>query len=185
MAADLLSPSSKEHRSRAPTSVSFALITCSGSRYMAMMEGKAFSDESGELAKALIEAMGHRVTFRSLVPNSKDILKAELLKAVQSPEVDMVLVLGGSGLSSRDISVEVLESLWEKSIPGFGEFFRRLSYERIGLAAMLSRASGGIVNRKAVFILPGSSDAVELALRNIILPEAGHIILHLRESPQA
>jgi molybdenum cofactor biosynthesis protein B len=148
-----------------------------------MMEGKAYSDESGELARSLIEESGNRVVFRSLVPNSKDDLKAQLLKAVGNPEVDMVLVLGGTGLSSRDISVEVLESLWEKSIPGFGELFRRLSFEKVGLASMLSRASAGIVNRKAVFILPGSPDAVEVALKNIILPEAGHIVLHLKENP--
>lgn len=177
------SGSTREHRSRAPKSVNFALIMCSGTRYRAMIEGKAFSDESGELAETLIREMGHKVVLKALVPNSKDALRAELLKAVGSPEVDLVFVVGGTGLSGRDISVEVLDSLSEKSIPGFGEFFRKLSYEKVGLAAMLSRASAGIVGRKAVFVVPGSSEAVGLSLRGLILPEAGHIVLHLRESP--
>lgn len=175
--------STREHRLRAPQTVNFALITCSGARHRAKVEGRALSDESGEAAKALIEEAGHKVVFRSLVPNSREALKAELLKCVGSPEVDLVFVTGGTGLSARDISVEVLESLSQKSIPGFGEFFRRLSYEEVGLATMLSRAAAAVVDGKAVFVVPGSPEAVRLSLRRLIIPEAGHMVLHLRESP--
>jgi len=139
------------------------------------------TDESGDLAADLVARFGHRIVGRSLVPNVAEDLRRVVLEATKRDDVDVVAVLGGTGLSRRDISVEVAQSLVEKSIPGFGELFRRLSHDVIGLAAMLSRAAAGTVSGKAVFVIPGSSQAVALAFEKIILPEAGHLVHHIRE----
>jgi len=177
----VLSKSVEEHRRRAPSSVGVFLITCSSTRYAALREGRELPDESGDLAAELVARFGHRVVGRSLVPNVAEELKRTVLEVARGGNVDIVAVLGGTGLSPRDISVETVESMFEKSIPGFGEFFRRLSYEAVGLAAMLSRAVAGTVLGKAVFVTPGSSQAVTLAFEKIILPEAGHLVHHIRE----
>ncbi|MEM2905456.1 MAG: molybdenum cofactor biosynthesis protein B [Candidatus Bathyarchaeia archaeon] len=176
-----MSQSVQEHRRRAPSSVGVFLITCSSTRYSALREGHAVPDESGDLAAELVTRFGHRVVGRVLVPNVAEDLRKTVLEASRTESVDLIVVLGGTGLSARDISVETVQSMFEKSIPGFGELFRRLSYEAVGLAAMLSRAVAGTISGKAVFVTPGSSQAVALAFEKIILPEVGHLVHHIRE----
>jgi len=176
-----LSNTAAEHRRKAPEKTGFAVITCSSTRHKALKEGRSLSDESGDLASALIIEAGHRVILRSLVPNREADLRKAVQEAIERKDVNVVFVTGGTGLSPRDITVETLETLLEKPIPGFGELFRRLSYEEVGLAAMLTRASAGAIHGKALFAVPGSPHAVQLALKKVILPEVGHIVLHLGE----
>ena len=94
----------------------------------------------------------------------------------QGLELEVILTLGGTGISSRDVTVEAVSNLFDKRIEGFGELFRRLSYEDIGEAAMLSRAIAGTVSGKVVFCLPGSKNAIELAMQRLILPALGHAL---------
>ena len=137
------------------------------------------TDVGGALAERLLMGAGHAVTCRYLVPDEpeaiREVIERELAR-VGADAVDLVVTTGGTGIGPRDGTVEVVEALLDKTLDGFGELFRQLSYQQIGSAAMLSRAVGGLVGRAFVFALPGSPHAVELALKELILPELGHLL---------
>jgi molybdopterin adenylyltransferase len=154
-------------------SLGFALVTASDSR-------SAAQDRSGALARELVEGAGHRIAGAVLVADEVAALRHAVEAALARGEVDVVLVAGGTGLAPRDVTVEALSPLFEKPIDGFGEIFRRLSYDEIGPAAMLSRAAAGTVGVKALFLLPGSPAAVRLALEALILPEIAHLLSQAR-----
>lgn len=164
----------QEHRREAQESVhGFALLTVSDTR-------NERTDKGGELLAALVGGAGHRVASRGLVRDDIGEIRAEVKAALALPEVDVVLVTGGTGLAPRDLTVEAVAPLFEKEIPGFGELFRMLSFAEIGAAAMLSRAAAGLVSGRAVFLLPGSPAAVELALSRLVLPEIAHLLAQAR-----
>ena len=102
---------------------------------------------------------------------------------MQNENVGAVVVCGGTGIAPKDVTIETVTSMLRKVLPGFGELFRKLSYDTIGSAAIMSRAVAGIANGKAVFCIPGSIEAVRLCLDKLILPEAGHLVKHAREKP--
>lgn len=163
-----------EHRrSAGGPDLGFALVTASDSRVAA-------DDRSGALARELVEAAGHRVAAAEVVPDEAAPLRRAVEAALARAEVDVVVATGGTGLAPRDVTVEAVSPRFDKAIDGFGEIFRRLSYDEIGAAAMLSRATAGLVGRKAVFLLPGSPAAVRLALRSLILPEIAHLLAQAR-----
>ncbi|KKG01255.1 MogA/MoaB family molybdenum cofactor biosynthesis protein [Methanosarcina mazei] len=171
------------HKKDAKKSFSFALITISTSRYEKYGNPASPDDAedlSGKVMKELIEAAGNRVFFYRLVPDEKDSLLASFFAALDSP-ADIVITSGGTGLAPKDLTIESIDPLFEKEIPGFGELFRYKSLEEIGTSVILTRASAGVIKGKAVFCLPGSPNAVKLALSKIIIPEAGHIVRHVRE----
>ena len=107
-------------------------------------------------------------------------IQAAVLRAVATADVDLVLTTGGTGIAPRDVTFPALTRLFDSEIPGFGELFRWLSYREIGSAAILSRATGGIVKGKVVLALPGSPKALRLAMDEIILKEAGHLVSQAR-----
>jgi len=163
-----------EHREIAGTPrFGVALVTASDSR-------KGGDDRSGALARQLLEAAGHRIGGQEIVPDEAAPLRRAVEAALGRPEIDAVLVTGGTGVAPRDVTVEAVAPLLDKTIDGFGEIFRRLSYDEIGAAAMLSRATAGVVRGKAVFLLPGSPAAVRLALERLILPELAHLLAQAR-----
>jgi len=163
----------EEHRKVAPDVLGYALVTASDSRDEA-------SDVSGRTMAERVEAAGQRVVERLLVPDETAPLRSAVSALLAQPGVDVVAVSGGTGVSSRDVTVEALAPLFERELPGFGELFRALSHRRIGAAAMLSRAAAGIVAGRALFLLPGSPAAVELAFDELILPEAAHLVAQAR-----
>ena len=163
----------EEHREAAPRSLGYALVTASDSRDEA-------SDVSGRTMAERVAAAGQRVVERLLVPDETAPLRSAVSALLAQPEVDVVAVSGGTGVSSRDVTVEALAPLFERELPGFGELFRALSFRQIGAAAMLSRAAAGIVAGRALFLLPGSPAAVELAFDELILPEAAHLVAQAR-----
>jgi molybdenum cofactor biosynthesis protein B len=116
-----------------------------------------------------------------MLPDSKSMLRRAAKEALALMPVDAVIVTGGTGLSPTDITIESLATVITKQIPGFGELFRRLSFDRIGSAAMMSRAIAGLVEKKVIFCLPGSPDAVQMAMQQLILPELGHVIRVARQ----
>lgn len=130
--------------------------------------------------KELLEAAGNNVSFYRLVPDEKNTLLNAISDALDS-SADIVITSGGTGLAPKDLTIESVTPLFEKEIPGFGELFRYKSLEDIGTSVILTRASAGVIKGKAVFCLPGSPNAVKLALSEIIIPEAGHIVRHVRE----
>jgi molybdenum cofactor biosynthesis protein B len=171
------------HKKDAKKSFSFALITISTSRYEKYGDSASpeeAEDLSGKAMKDLLEAAGHKVTFYKLVSDDKNSVTGTVLAALDS-SADIVITSGGTGLAPKDITIESITPIFEKEIPGFGELFRYKSLEEIGTSVILTRASAGVIKGKAVFCLPGSPNAVKLALSKIIIPEAGHIVRHVRE----
>ena len=171
------------HKKAAKKSFSFALITISTSRYEKYGDStlpEEADDLSGKNMKDLLEVTGYKVPFYRLVPDEKNLIVNTVLTALDSP-ADIVITSGGTGLAPKDVTIESVIPLFEKKIPGFGELFRHMSLEEIGTSVILTRAAAGVIKGKAVFCLPGSPNAVKLALSKIIIPEAGHIVRHVRE----
>jgi len=131
------------------------------------------SDESGRLIKAMLEAAGHEVAYYEIIRDEP----ARIAKAISEhlAGLDGIIINGGTGIAARDSTFEAVRSLLDKELPGFGELFRMLSYQEIGSASFLSRATAGIRAGKIVVSLPGSPDACRLGLEKLLLPELGHI----------
>jgi len=175
-----MSETTRGHKKKAPKKLGFAVIVCSTSRFRDFEAGKHVRDESGDLIVETLKAHGHSVFLRELIPDYTKLIEASVKKALQSRKVDIVITCGGTGINPSDVTIETVEPLLDKQLLGFGEIFRLLSYEEIGSAAVMTRAIAGVVEGKAIFCLPGSPQAVILCLERLILPEAGHIILHAR-----
>jgi len=175
-----MSETSRAHKEKAPKKLGFAVVICSTSRFYDSEAGKRVSDESGDLIVEMLKAHGHSVVSRELIPDHKTFIEASLKRALQSKKVDAVITCGGTGITPSDVTIETVESLLDKQLPGFGEIFRALSYSEIGSGAIMTRAIAGVAQGKAVFCVPGSPQAVKSSLEKLILPEAGHIILHAR-----
>ncbi len=157
-----------EHKADAPTRIGCFVLTISDSKTMD-------TDTSGRAITELLHLHGHRVVGREIVKDEPADVTRIVREQVQLDAVEAVIMTGGTGLSRRDSTYEALTKLFDKSLDGFGELFRMLSYEAIGPAAMLSRACAGVVNGRIVFALPGSPNAVNLAMTRLIVPELGHI----------
>lgn len=161
--------SAEEHRTLSPRALGFAVLTVSDSRVWA-------DDTSGKAIRALAEAAGHRIVDSTLVRDDAAAIRAAVRGLLATAGVDVVVTTGGTGFSPRDVTLEALKPLIERPIEGFGELFRMLSYEAVGAAAMLSRATAGLVGTQGLFLLPGSPKAVTLAMKKLILPEAAHLL---------
>lgn len=134
------------------------------------------TDVGGRLARELLERVGHRVAEQRIVPDDRDAIAAAVRGLVAGGQVQAVILTGGTGVAPRDVTPEALAPLLDRRIEGFGELFRRLSWEEVGPAAMLSRALGGVVGRVVVLAIPGSPAGVRLAIERIIGPELGHLV---------
>lgn len=160
-----------EHRKEAVKGVRCAVLTISDTR-------KPETDVSGRTIVELLEADGHVVAKRQILRDEpKDVHDAVI---AQLGGVDVIITTGGTGITSRDSTYEAVVGLFDKRLDGFGEIFRMLSYAEIGSAAMLSRACAGVARGTAIFILPGSENAVRLAMTKLILPEIGHVVRELQ-----
>jgi molybdopterin adenylyltransferase len=155
------------HRKQGPTCVHCGVIIASDTRTEA-------DDTSGRRVQELLREHGHRVGMYRIVKDEPALITQALHEAPQ--EVAAIICSGGTGLTARDSTYEAIQALLDKEITGFGELFRMLSYQEIGAAAMLSRATAGVMGNRVVFSLPGSSAAVELAMTKLIVPELGHVV---------
>jgi molybdenum cofactor biosynthesis protein B len=162
-----------EHRSHAPASVRCAVVTVSDTRTEA-------TDTSGRAIVELLEADGHTIPFRRIVPDDTDRIAAVLDRMLGREDVDVVLCTGGTGITTRDSTYEVVSARIEKRLDGFGELFRMLSYADVGPAAMLSRACAGLARSRILVAMPGSEAAVRLAMHKLLLPELGHMVREAR-----
>lgn len=176
-----MSESTKRHKAEAPKQLKFGIFTCSTSRYQQQKRGEQVKDVSGDVIESLLKKAGHTVVFRELISDERNMIEKGALKALGIADLDAVVFCGGTGITKTDVTIETVSPLMEKSLPGFGEFFRRLSFDEIGSAAVLSRATAGVAKGKAFFCIPGSPDAVRLCFERLILPEAAHIVKHARE----
>lgn len=176
-----MSQVAEHHKVTAPTSLGMFILTCSTSRFRQREAGQNPDDKSGDIIERLAIKAGHRIEGRTLVTDSKTMISKAARRAFSSKKVDVLIVTGGTGVSPRDVTIESISPFITKEIPGFGEVFRKVSFDRIGSAAILSRALAGLVKDKAVFCLPGSPDAVQTAMEELILPELGHLVGIARE----
>jgi molybdenum cofactor biosynthesis protein B len=162
--------STEQHRRTAPASVRAFVLTISDTRTPG-------DDASGDTIAGLLTSAGHELSGRDLVKDDAEAVRVAVQQAAGTAQV--VITTGGTGITSRDSTYEAITGLLDKKLDGFGELFRMLSFQEIGSAAMLSRACAGTVGRAAVFSLPGSENAVRLAMTRLILPEIGHVVREL------
>ena len=158
-----------EHKATAPTTVGCFVLTVSDTR-------TPENDTGGDTIRALLTGGGHVVVGSAIVRDEPADVARIVREACADPRVKVVILTGGTGITSRDSTFEAVEALLDKRLPGFGELFRVLSYQEIGAAAMLSRAQMGIHARRIVVSLPGSPNACRLALEKLLLPELGHLL---------
>jgi molybdenum cofactor biosynthesis protein B len=162
----------EEHRRDQKVKATVALMVTSDSRTLE-------TDETGKTAIRLIEEAGHRVATHVIVPNDTGKIHEAYTGFLGDPGVQVIITSGGTGISSKDKTITTVSPTFENPIPGFGELFRRLSFDEIGHAAMFSRATAGAAQGKLVFCLPGSRGAMATALEKIILPSLGHMLWEL------
>lgn len=149
------------------TPVRCAVITVSDTR-------DAVSDRSGTYLREALDGAGHDVVAYRIVKDDVEAISGVLDEL--SGECEVILTSGGTGISRRDTTVEIVSQKLDKKLPGFGELFRMLSYREIGAGAMLSRAVGGLAGDTLIFAMPGSTNAVRLATEELILPEIEHLV---------
>lgn len=161
-----------EHKSAAPASIGCAIITCSDTR-------TPETDISGQLIRKLLEGQGHRVVEYQVVKDEPYQIQLRVALGTINPAVQAIIVNGGTGIARRDSTFEAVNAMLEKRLDGFGQLFRVLSYQEIGSAAIMTRATAGTISGRVVFSIPGSEHAVRLAMEKLILPELGHMIQQL------
>lgn len=165
--------STKQHKTLAPESVRLAIVTVSTTRSL-------LNDKSGKWIKK--EAgKKHDVVLHQVIPDDKDVIEDMVRTIIYEYAPHAILMTGGTGVSSSDVTIEAVRPMFAKELSAFGPLFAQLSYKAIHTAALLSRATAGVVNRTIVFCLPGSLEACELACNELIFPELGHLVKHLRE----
>mgnify|MGYP006268330545 CR=1 FL=1 len=157
----------QKHRENLPSSVKCGVVTSSDSR-------TPETDDSGKLIKDLLQKAGHPILFYAVVKDEPKAIADAVEQASWTCEA--IVTTGGTGVSRRDVTITTLAQQFDRILPGFGEIFRRLSYDEIGSASLLSGAIAGTYHGRIVFCLPGSPDACRLALEKLILPELTHVV---------
>ena len=164
------SASTEQHRADAPDVVACFVLTVSDTRTLE-------TDKGGALIEELLGHAGHTITERQVVRDEISLIVDAVNNAMNGvARPDAIVVTGGSGISNRDVTPEALKPLLTKEMPGFGEVFRALSWDEVGPATMLSRAFAGTIGGTLLFVLPGSTNAVRLAMEKLIVPELGHLV---------
>ena len=171
----MTSQSTEQHRDEAQrlAPVRVAIFTISDSR-------TPETDKSGTIIRELIEAGGHSVAHYEILKDEPERIRESALRQISTDSVDVILCNGGTGITPRDGTFEAMDSLIERPLPGFGELFRVLSWQEVGAASMLSRATAGVRGRTLLFCMPGSANAVHLAMTKLILPEIKHLVYEMR-----
>jgi molybdopterin adenylyltransferase len=154
--------------------VNCAVITVSDTRTVE-------NDKSGQLIRELLLNTNHATILYTIIKDEAAQIQMQMQQISERKDIDAVIFNGGTGIASRDTTYDALAQLLEKTLPGFGEIFRFLSYQEIGSRAFASRAVAGTYQGKLIFSLPGSSNAVRLAMEKLILPELVHLVGQLRE----
>ncbi len=169
-----MSESVEKHRDASPERVRVAVLTISDTR-------TPETDTGGNAIVELMREAGHEVSRHEIVEDDAPRIEVVLQELLTDTSVDAVITTGGTGISARDTTYEVVSRLIDKKLDGFGELFRMLSYEEIGAAAILSRAVAGASGAKFVACLPGSTNAVRLAMEKLLVPEIPHVVFELRK----
>jgi molybdenum cofactor biosynthesis protein B len=158
-----------EHEAAAPKLIRCAVVTVSDTRTLE-------TDSGGDTVIRWLERGGHKLAARTIIKDEPEEMRKLLRWLADDPAIDAVLLTGGTGITLRDQTYETVSSMLTKTLPGYGELFRMLSYHEVGPAAMLSRAVGGLIDRTVVLTMPGSPAAVELAMEKLIVFQLGHLV---------
>lgn len=168
------SNSTEQHRAEAPASVGVAVLTVSDTRTKE-------DDKSGHLIREHLGFRGHSIIAYEITKDEETTIRDHLNKWLSNDSIQAIIVNGGTGIAGRDVTFPTISKLIEKEMPGFGELFRMLSWDEVGAASMLSRAVAGVSGKTVIFSLPGSINAVRLALEKLIGPELGHVVHEIRK----
>ncbi len=168
-----MSQSTAEHRAQSPTALRCAVLTISDTRTLE-------TDTGGQTIIGLLTSVGYTVVVREILKDEPEPMRQLLLALRDRDDIDAILMTGGTGIGSRDQTFETVSAMLDKPLTGYGELFRMLSYQEIGAAAMLSRATGGLIGRNVLLTMPGSPAGVLLAMERLILPELGHLVREAR-----
>lgn len=168
-----MSESVCQHRKEAPVTLRCAVITVSDTRTLE-------TDTGGKAVADYMTAAGYSVVAREIIPDEPERMRPLVSSFAERDDIDVVLMTGGTGIGSRDQTFETISGMLTKPLPGYGEIFRMLSFEDVGPAAMLSRATGGLIGRTVVLTMPGSPAAVRLAMEKLIVPEVAHLVREAR-----
>ena len=169
-----MSESTEKHRKASPERIRVAVLTISDTR-------TAETDTGGNIIIDSMQKAGHEVVYREIVKDDALQIKKSLERLLADAGVDAIVTTGGTGISARDTTYEVVIRMLDRQLDGFGELFRMLSYEEVGAAAILSRAVAGAAGSKFVACLPGSTNAVRLAMEKLLVPEIPHVVFELRK----
>jgi molybdenum cofactor biosynthesis protein B len=164
----------EEHKAHTPKSVRLAVLTVSSTRSLG-------DDKSGKWIRKGAEKKGHVVVFHQVAPDDEGIICDTVRTVIQEHSPHAILVTGGTGIGPADVTIEAVRPMFTKELTGFGRLFTYLSYEEIDSAALLSRATAGLIGKTLVFCMPGSLKACKLACKELIFPELGHLVKHVYE----
>ncbi|ALF52873.1 molybdenum cofactor biosynthesis protein B [Nostoc piscinale CENA21] len=162
------------HPDTAAMTITCAIVTVSDTR-------TPETDKSGQLIKQLLLGANHNIAAYAIIKDEPTQIQEQIESLGKNANLDAIIFNGGTGIAPRDTTYDAIEQLLEKTLPGFGEIFRFLSYQEIGSRAIASRAVAGIYQNKLIFSLPGSSNAVRLGLEKLILPEIVHLVSQMRK----
>jgi molybdenum cofactor biosynthesis protein B len=163
-----------EHKKQAPQKVSLGIITVSTTRALA-------DDGSGNWINEQAGKEGHEVVYHQVVTDDAELIAATVRDVIQNERPQVILMNGGTGITKKDVTIEAVNPLLSKTLTGFGTLFAKLSFDEIGSAAFLSRATAGVIEETVIFCMPGSLNACKLACRELIFPELGHLVKHITE----
>ena len=165
----------KKHKANAPNKVNVGIITVSSTRSMK-------EDKSGQWISKRVKKEGHNLVFHQVVPDEAGTITETVHETISNYGAQVILVTGGTGISNKDVTIEAVRPFFKKELTAFGPLFAQLSFEQIDSAALLSRATAGVIGGVIVFCMPGSLKACKLACKALIFPELGHLVKHIHEN---
>jgi molybdenum cofactor biosynthesis protein B len=163
-----------DHKKQAPKSVALGIITVSTTRALE-------NDTSGQWIRERAEKEGHTIVFHRVIPDDAEKIAVTLKDGINASNPQVVLLTGGTGITKKDVTIEAVSPLFTKELSAFGPLFAKLSMEEINSAAIMSRATAGVIDNTVVFCMPGSLNACKLACSKLIFPELGHLVKHVRD----
>jgi molybdenum cofactor biosynthesis protein B len=163
-----------EHKKQAPRQVTLGIISVSTTRAL-------IDDSSGQWIRKQAEKIGHKVVFHEVIPDDAAKIAATLKNRIKESNPQVILMSGGTGITKKDVTIEAVSPLFSKELSAFGPLFAKLSMEEIDSAAIMSRATAGVIDSTVVFCMPGSLNACKLACSKLIFPELGHLVKHVQD----
>ena len=165
----------KEHKAKVPKNIRVGVITVSSTRSLA-------DDKSGQWICKQVRKEGHEVVLHQVIPDEAVTISRTVVDAIRDHTPQALILTGGTGISVQDVTIEAVRPFFDKELTAFGTLFAMLSFEEVDSAAILSRATAGLIGRTVIFCMPGSLKACKLACKNLIFPELGHLVKHVEEA---